>query len=53
MASDPVSREEQFESELPAPKPAIDHASFGVEVHERPTPERTEAGILHPAHRAG
>lgn len=53
MAHDIVSHDEQLESDLPAPKLAIDHASFGVEVQERPSSDRSEAGVLHPAHRAG
>jgi hypothetical protein len=53
MSDDAVSRNEHIDGSLPAPKPAVDHASFGVGVLPRPTQDRTEAGVLHPAHRAG
>ena len=52
MATETVSGDEHVDGVLPAPKPAATHASFGVVVLPPPSHDRTEAGILHPAHRA-
>jgi hypothetical protein len=49
---DSATADEQNDDALPAPKPAAEHVAQQVDVHPRPHEDRSDAGVLHPAHRA-
>jgi hypothetical protein len=38
---------------LPAPKPAVSHVAQTISVDPRPHEPVSDAGVPHPAHRAG